>query len=146
MFLEIQTMLLNRRRKRIKESQNSQKIINKMVVEVAQLCQTLCNPMDCSPPGSSVHGTLQARILEWVAIPFSSETSPPRGWTQVSCITGRFFTVWATGKANIIILNVNLLNPLIKRHRMTEWIKNKTQLYADHKRLTLTLRTHTDSM
>ena len=43
--------------------------------EVAQLCPTLCNPVDCSPPGSSVHGILQARILEWVAISFSRESS-----------------------------------------------------------------------
>ena len=45
----------------------------------------------------------------------------------------------------MIILNVNLLNPLIKRHRMTEWIKNKTQLYVDHKRLTLTLKGHIET-
>ena len=58
-----------------------------------------CNPMDCSPPGTSVHGILQARILEWVAIPFSRGSSPPRDWTWVSwnsCIAGRFFTIWAT--------------------------------------------------
>ena len=54
--------------------------------------------MDCSPPGSSVRGILQARILEWVAIPFSRVTSWPQDWTQVSCITGRFFTVWASGE------------------------------------------------
>ena len=45
----------------------------KVKVRVAQLCPTLCNLMDCSPPGSSVYGVLQARILEWVAIPFSSD-------------------------------------------------------------------------
>jgi len=56
---------------------------------------TLCDPMDCSPWGSYVHGSLQARILEWVAIPFSRRSSWPRGWTRVSHITGRFFTVWA---------------------------------------------------
>ena len=50
-------------------------------VLVSQSCQ-LCDPMDCSPPGSSVHGTLQARILEWVAIPFSRRSSQPRDWTQ----------------------------------------------------------------
>ena len=61
-----------------------------------QSCLTLCKPMDCSPPGSSVHGILQARILEWVAIPFSRGSSWPRDWTQVSCIAGGFFTVWAT--------------------------------------------------
>ena len=63
---------------------------------VAQWCVTLCNPMDCSLSGSSVHGILQARILEWVAIPFSRGTSRLRDWTQVSCIAGRFFTIWAT--------------------------------------------------
>ena len=55
----------------------------------------ICNPMDCSPPSSSVHGILQARILEWVAIPFSRGSSQPRDWTQVSCIGGRSFTIWA---------------------------------------------------
>ena len=50
--------------------------------------------MDCSLPGSSVHGILQARILEWVAIPFSRGSSQPRDQTQVSCIVGRFFTIW----------------------------------------------------
>ena len=49
----------------------------------------LCDPMDCSPPGSSVHGILQARVLEWVAISFSRGYSQPRGWTQVSHIAGR---------------------------------------------------------
>ena len=49
-------------------------------------CSTLCNPMDCSPPGSSVHVILQARILEWVAISFSRGSSPPRDRTCVSCI------------------------------------------------------------
>ena len=60
---------------------------------VPQSCPTLCDPMDCSPPGSSVHGLLQARILEWIAIPFSRGSSRPRDGTQVSCIAGRFFTV-----------------------------------------------------
>ena len=54
--------------------------------------------MDCSPPGSSVHEILQARILEWVAMPFSRGSSWPKGRTQVSCIAGRFFTIWATRK------------------------------------------------
>ena len=49
--------------------------------------------MNCSPPGSSVHGILQARILEWVAIPFSMGSSRPWDQTQISCISGRFFTV-----------------------------------------------------
>ena len=65
-------------------------------VKVAQLCLTLCHCMDCSPQGS-VHGILQARILEWVAMLFSRGSSRPRDWTQVFCIAGRFFTVWAIG-------------------------------------------------
>ena len=64
--------------------------------EVAQLSPTLCDPMDCSPPGSSVHGILQARILEWVAISFSRGSSWPRDQTQVSRIAGRHFNLWAT--------------------------------------------------
>ena len=55
-----------------------------------------CDPMNCSLPGSSVHGILQARILEWVAISFSRGTSQPRNWTQVSRIVGRCLTDWAT--------------------------------------------------
>ena len=52
-------------------------------------------PYDGSPPGSSVHGILQARILEWVAMTFSRESSWPRDWTRVSYIAGQFFTIWA---------------------------------------------------
>ena len=67
--------------------------------EVIQLCLTLCDPMDCSLPGSSVHGIFQARILEWGAISFSGGSSLPRDWTRVSHIVGRCFTVWATREA-----------------------------------------------
>ena len=68
---------------------------------VAQLCLILCNTMDYSSPGSSVHGILQVRVLEWVAIPFSRGSSKPRYQTWVSCIAGRFFTDWATGEAPV---------------------------------------------
>ena len=64
--------------------------------EVAQSCPTLSDPMDCSPPGSSVHGVFQARVLEWGAISFSRGSSPPRDWNRVSRLVGRRFTVWAT--------------------------------------------------
>ena len=64
--------------------------------EVAQSCPTLCDPMDCSLPHSSIHGIFQARVLEWVAISFSRGSFRPRDQTQVSCIVGRRFTVWAT--------------------------------------------------
>ena len=62
-------------------------------------CPTLCNPVDCSSPGSSVHEILQARILEWVAISFSRGSSQPVHQTQVSRIAGRRFNLWATGEA-----------------------------------------------
>ena len=65
-------------------------------MSVAQLCLTLRNPMDCSPPGSSVHGILQTRILEWVAIPFSRGSSHPKDRNWVPCIAGGFLTIWAT--------------------------------------------------
>ena len=68
-------------------------------VWVIQLCLTLCDPMDYNLPGSSVHGILQTRILEWVAIPLSRGSSRPRDGTQVSCIAGRFITIWATREA-----------------------------------------------
>ena len=68
--------------------------------EVAQSCPTLCDPMNCSPPGSSIHGIFQARILEWVTISFSRRSSWPRDWTEVSRIVGRCFTVWATREVN----------------------------------------------
>ena len=64
--------------------------------EVAQSSLTLCDPMDCSPRGSSVHGIFQARGLEWGAIVFSRGSSGPRYWTQVSHIVGRCFSIWAT--------------------------------------------------
>ena len=66
------------------------------------------NPMDCSPPGSSVHGISQARLLGWVAISFFREWLPfpsswPRNQTQVSLIASRFFTIWATKEAIFLI-------------------------------------------
>ena len=73
-----------------------------------------CDPMDCSLPGSSVHGILQARILEWVVIPFSRESSQPRDWTWISCIVGGFFTVWATREApfhRYYVNNRDVLSP-----------------------------------
>ena len=65
----------------------NQSLLKKMYVQcvlVAQSCLTLCDPMDCILPGSSVHGVLQARILEWVAISFSRGSFQPRDWTHVS--------------------------------------------------------------
>ena len=78
----------------------------KVKVLVVQSCPTLCDPIDYSSLGSSVHGILQTRILEWVAIPFSRVSSRPRDRTQVSRIPGRFFTIWATSR---------ILNPIPSR-------------------------------
>ena len=72
-------------RMNISISENERKVL------VTQSCLVLCNLMDSSPPGFSVHGILQARILQWVAIPFSRGSSQPRYRTQASPIAGRFF-------------------------------------------------------
>ena len=69
---------------------------------VAQSCSTLCNPMICSPPGSSVHGIFQGRILKWITIPFSRGFSRPRDRTQVSRLGGRRFNLWATREAHFL--------------------------------------------
>ena len=72
----------------------------------AQSCQTLHDPVDCSPPGFSVHGVFHAKILEWVAISTSRGYSPPRARTQVSCtycIAGGFFTTESSGKPRISV-------------------------------------------
>ena len=68
----------------------------KVKVLVIQLCPTLCGLMGYSLPGCSVHGILQARILEWAAIPFSRGSSQPRDGIWVSCMAGRFFTIWVS--------------------------------------------------
>ena len=88
---------------------------------VAQSCPTLCNPMDCSLPDSSVRGILQARRVEWVAFPFSRGTSRPRVWTWVSCIAGRFSTVWATLTTPYIYLYIQLHNYLFSFLYMGTW-------------------------
>ena len=77
------------------------------LVLVTQSCSTLWDPMDCSLPGSSLHGILQARILEWVAISFSRESSQHRDHTRVSrgsCIACRFFTTEPLGKPLVLMV------------------------------------------
>ena len=81
-----------------------------VVALVTKSCPTLCNPMDYSPLGYSVHGILQSRILECVAMPFSRGSSGPRDQTWVSCIVGRVFTVSAIEKS----LAPTLLHPSFK--------------------------------
>ena len=70
-----------------------------LYVKVTQSSRTLCDSMGCSLPGSSVRGILQARVLGWLAVPFSRVSSQSRDWTQVSNVAGGFFTVWATREA-----------------------------------------------
>ena len=100
-----------------------------------QSCPTLCNTVDCSPPGSSVHWILQARILEWVAMPSYRGSSPPRNRTQVSClscITGRYFTYWATWEAPVNDY-VDLINyPWNKSYdQPTQHIKKQKHYFAN---------------
>ena len=68
-----------------------------------QLCPALWDHMDCSLPGSSVHGILQVRILEWVAMPSSRGSFQPKDWTHVSCIAGRFGTAESLGKPHVCV-------------------------------------------
>ena len=81
------------------------KVLKESESEVAWSCLTLCNPVDCGPPGSSVHGILQARILEWVAISFSRGSFWPRVQTQVSHIASRCFTLWATSRVQTYFIS-----------------------------------------
>ena len=79
----------------------------KVKVLVAQSCPILCSPIDCSPPGPSVHGILQARILKWVAMPFSRGSSRPRDRIPISqspALAGGFFTTSATWEAHKAII------------------------------------------
>ena len=86
-----------------------------------QLCLTLCDPMDCSPQGSSVHGISQARILEWVAISFSRGSSWPMDQTCVSCIAGRFFTTEPPGNSyNQMYSSVN------------EWVNDMSAIFLNN--------------
>ena len=104
-------------------------------VLVTHLCPTLCNSTDCSSPDSSVHGILQVRILEWVAIPFSRGSSWPRDWTWVSCVsctTGRFFTTVPPRKPKVKVKVAQscptLCDPMdytvrgILQARILEWV------------------------
>ena len=81
----------------------------KVESESGSVMSALRDPMDYSPPDSSVHGILQARILEWVAMPSSRGSSWPRDWTQVSSIAGRFFTIWDMRKAQSGLYKCSLM-------------------------------------
>ena len=104
--------------------------------EVAQSCPTLCDSVDYSSPGSSVHGILQARILEWVAISFSRGSSRPRDRTQVSRIAGRRCNLWATREAT----KRNKASPFPMAKAIGQYENRKMKMYdcKDH-----TLGNHT---
>ena len=86
-------------------------VLNILLFLVTQSCPTLCNPKNCSLLGSSVHRILQARILEWVAMPCSRGSSQPRDWIQVSCIAGGFF-YHLSYKGNIPYWNAYLITTI----------------------------------
>ena len=86
---------------------------------IAQLCPTLCNPLDCSPSGSSVHAIFQARILEWIAISSSRGSSRPRDLAHTSCGSctgGGFFTCWAIREAQEITYSIYLSLTYFTKH------------------------------
>ena len=101
------------------------KLIDRYAVcaKLLQLCPTLCNSMDCSPPGCSVHGILQARKLEWVAVPSSRSSQPKIKHTSLTSTAraGRFFTTSATWEVPYIqVFNLKNLNYM--QMRTTELI------------------------
>ena len=91
------------------------------LVLVAQSCPALCDPRDYSPPGSSVYGILQARIQARVAIPFYRGSSPPRDWTQVSCIEGRLSAIGVTREA-LTCSSYPLIQPKRSKPAQIGWV------------------------
>ena len=96
--------------------------------EAAQLCPTLYDPMDCSLPGSSVHGIFQARVLEWVSISFSRGSSQSRDQTCVSSIAGRRFINWATRKPSQVLICqfqdwvMKSVTSILLTHTLSFWV------------------------
>ena len=103
-------------------------------VLLTQPCLTLYDPMGCSPPGSCTLGILQASVLDWVAIPFCRGPSQPRDRTWVSCIAGRFFTIWATREAQVLS-NLEKLLSFYKYHSHTHTHKHTMRYYSAFKRM-----------
>ena len=99
-------------------------------VNVTQSCLTLCDPLNCSLPSSSVDEILQARILEWVAIPFSRGSSQPRDETQVSCIAGRFLPTEPPGKPkNIGVGSLSLLHGIFSTQESNQGFLHCRQIF-----------------
>ena len=110
--------------------------LSEWVSEVTQSCPNLCDPVDCSLPGSSVHGTLQARILEWVTISFSSGSSPSRDQTRVSRFGCRHFNLWATNYTHFCFINYAKAFDYVDHNKL--WKILKEMGISDH--LTCLLR------
>ena len=114
----------------------------KVKVLATQSCLTLCDPKDYSLLGSSVHGILQTRILEWVTIPFSGRSSWPKDWTLGSCIAGRLFTIWVTREAHFHLYKAPLSHQellegcfLLKKHLdfFFSWVSDQwLKVFAKH--------------
>ena len=101
-------------------------------MKVALSCPTLCDPRDCSP--TSVHGISQARILKWVAIPFSRGSSQPRSLTEVSCIAGRFFTTRTTWGAHLVPQSgIKPTSPAVEAWILHPWAARKVPLSSSYK-------------
>ena len=100
-----------------------------MCAKSPQLCSTFCDPMDCSPPGSSVHGMLHSRILEWVVRPYFKGSSWPRDRTYIPCVTciaGGCFTAEPLGKPYVkIVKRINKLNASNDTETYLSWIVNR---------------------
>ena len=92
-----------------------------------------CNPMDCRLPGFTVHGILQARILEWVAISFSRESSQPRNQIQGFYIAGRFFTNWASSLFSFKSLSCSypLQNRATSETELESRVKVRTEMFME---------------
>ena len=98
-------------------------------VQLLQSCPTLCDPMDCSPPGSSIHGIFQARILEWMAISSSRGSSLPRNQIHVFCVSwiGRWILYhWATWDSDVAKFSKCSLFFLPHRHELTSCIESSS--------------------
>ena len=89
----------------------------------APLCPTLCNPMDCSPPGFSIHGISQARTLEWVVISLSRRSSQLRDWTWVSCVGRQVVYHWATWEASISTIYLSIFFHILFLHKLQQDIE-----------------------
>ena len=119
--------------------------------EVAQSCPTLCHPVDCSPPGFSLQGLLQARILEWVVISFSRGSSQPRDQTWVSHITGTRFNLWPTRDWNLPLKTENplksfkWLRTMVVDCCVSDFINNRTVAKSEPRSVEATPNSTQDS-